>query len=122
MYPAMGHALGADLMERYEFDCEGDRLVGNLHLPQGDAHGVAILTGPLTSVKEQATGAWASALAERGFVALSFDHRHFGESAGRPRQLENPAAKIADIHAAATSLHSNRRFASTNLFTPLRRL
>ena len=53
----MGHAIGADLMERYEFDSEGDRLVGNLHLPQGDAHGVAILTGPLTSVKEQATGA-----------------------------------------------------------------
>jgi hypothetical protein len=52
MYRAMGHAIGANLMERYEFDCEGDRLVGNLHLPQGDAHGIAILTGPLTSVKE----------------------------------------------------------------------
>ena len=99
-------------MERYEFDSEGDRLVGNLHLPQGDALGVAILTGPLTSVKEQATGAWGSALAERGFAALSFDHRYFGESAGRPRQLENPAAKIADIQAATASLHSDRRFAS----------
>ena len=75
-------------MERYEFSCEGDRLVGNLHLPHGEAQGVAILTGPLTSVKEQATGAWASALARRGFVALSFDHRCYGESAGRPRQLD----------------------------------
>jgi uncharacterized protein len=103
-------------MERYEFDSEGDRLVGNLHLPRGEAHGVAILTGPLTSVKEQATGAWASALAERGFVALSFDHRYFGESAGRPRQLENPGAKIADVQAAATSLHSDQRFASTPMF------
>jgi uncharacterized protein len=103
-------------MERYEFDSEGDRLVGNLHLPQGDALGVAILTGPLTSVKEQATGAWGSALAERGFVALSFDHRYFGESAGRPRQLENPAAKIADIQAATASLHSDRRFASMPMF------
>jgi len=112
----MGHAIGADLMERYEFDSEGDRLVGNLHLPQGDAHGVAILTGPLTSVKEQATGAWSSALAERGFVALSFDHRYFGESAGRPRQLENPAAKIADIQAATASLHNDRRFASMPMF------
>ena len=93
-------------MERYEFDSDGDRLIGNLHLPQGDAYGVAILTGPLTSVKEQATGAWGSALAERGFVAFSFDHRYFGESAGRPRQFENPAAKIADIQAATTSLHS----------------
>ena len=112
----MGHAIGADLMERYEFDSEGDRLVGNLHLPQGDSLGVAILTGPLTSVKEQATGAWASALAERGFVALSFDHRYFGESAGRPRQLENPAAKIADIQAATASLHGDRRFASKPMF------
>ena len=111
-----GARNGSDLMERYEFDSEGDRLVGNLHLPQGDAHGVAILTGPLTSVKEQATGAWASALAERGFGALSFDHRYYGESAGRPRQLENPAAKIADIQAAAASLHSDRRFASTPMF------
>jgi len=116
MYLAMAHAIGADLMERYEFDCEADRLVGNLHLPQGDVHGVAILTGPLTSVKEQATGAWASALAERGFGALSFDHRYYGESAGRSRQLENPAAKIADIQAAAASLHSDRRFASTPMF------
>ena len=103
-------------MERYEFDSDGDRLIGNLHLPQGDAYGVAILTGPLTSVKEQATDAWGSALAERGFVAFSFDHRYFGESAGRPRQFENPAAKIADIQAATTSLHSDRRFASMPLF------
>jgi len=72
MYSTMGHAIGVDLMERYEFDCEGDRLVGNLHLPQGDAHGVAILTGPLTSVKEQATGAWASARARiRRFLVRS---------------------------------------------------
>ena len=42
----MAYAIGADLMERYEFDCEADRLVGNLHLPQGDVHGVAILTTP----------------------------------------------------------------------------
>ncbi len=104
------------MMEVYEFACEGDRLVGNLHLPQGDARGVAILTGPLTSVKEQATGAWGSALAKRGFVALAFDHRYFGESAGRPRQLENPAAKIADIRAAAASLHRDRRFAGTPMF------
>ena len=88
-------------MERYEFDSDGDRLIGNLHLPQGDAYGVAILTGPLTSVKEQATGAWGSALAERGFVAFSFDHRYFGESAGRPRQLENPAANASSRCTAA---------------------
>src|SRR5215510_2047296 len=112
----MGHAIGAAMTDVYEFACEGDRLVGNLHLPQGDAHGVAILTGPLTSVKEQATAAWGHALAERGFVALAFDHRYFGESAGRPRQFENPAAKIADIRAAAAALRRDRRFTRAPLF------
>jgi predicted protein tyrosine phosphatase len=44
------------------------------------------------------------------------DHRYYGESAGRPRQLENPAAKIADIQAAAASLHGDRRFTSMPMF------
>jgi uncharacterized protein len=45
-----------------------------------------VLTGPLTSVKEQAAGAYAAALAERGFLALAFDQHAFGESGGEPRQ------------------------------------
>jgi hypothetical protein len=57
-----------------------------------------------------------SGAAERGFVALSFDHRYYGERAGRPRQLENPTAKIADIHAAAASLNGDRRFANPSMF------
>ena len=53
MYSAMGHALGAGLMERYEFDCEGD--VGREpHLPQGDAHGVAILADRTPDQREGA--------------------------------------------------------------------
>jgi len=55
-------------------------------------------------VKEQATGAYAAALAERGFMALAFDHRTFGESGGEPRQFENPFAKVEDIRAAASAL------------------
>jgi len=58
----------------------------------------------LTSVKEQAAGAYAAALAERGFLALAFDHRTFGESGGDPRQFENPFAKIEDIKAATSAL------------------
>jgi fermentation-respiration switch protein FrsA (DUF1100 family) len=66
-----------------------------------------VLTGPLTSVKEQATGTYAAALAERGFLALAFDHRTFGESGGEPRQFENPFAKIEDIKAAASAVLSD---------------
>jgi uncharacterized protein len=67
----------------------------------------AVLTGPLTSVKEQAVGAYAAALSDRGFLALVFDHRTFGESGGEPRQFENPFAKVEDIKAAASALLSD---------------
>jgi fermentation-respiration switch protein FrsA (DUF1100 family) len=63
-----------------------------------------VTTGPLTSVKEQATGAYARALAKRGFAVLAFDHRTFGESDGQPRQFEHPEHKAADVTAAVTAL------------------
>ena len=84
-------------IEPFVFDSSGSRVVGQLHRPAGDASGAVVLTGPLTSVKEQATGAYARELAARGFAALAFDHRHFGESEGQPRQLENPLEKVEDI-------------------------
>ena len=90
--------------EHFEFTCDGDRLVGVLYLPEDAPRAALVTTGPLTSVKEQATGAYAKALARRGYAALAFDHRTFGESEGRPRQFENPAAKIADIRAAVAAL------------------
>jgi hypothetical protein len=92
--------------EIFEFSCQDDPLVGSLFLPDGVPHAVVVTTGPLTSVKEQASGAYAEALADRGFAALAFDHRYFGESGGVPRQFENPAAKIADIRAAVVALKS----------------
>src|SRR5215207_9176601 len=43
-------------------------------------------------------------MAERGYAALAFDYRYFGESDGQPRQFENPEANIEDIRNAATAL------------------
>src|SRR5688572_383497 len=88
----------------FEFRSGGELLHGNLFLPESEPQAALVLTGPLTSVKEQASGAHARALAERGFAALAFDHRYFGESGGQPRQFENPRAKIDDIRAAVAAV------------------
>ncbi|MCX4091688.1 alpha/beta hydrolase [Nocardia sp. alder85J] len=92
---------------RYTFTRDGDQLVGTLHLPAGTPIAAVVTTGPLTSVKEQASGVYAAALARRGFAALAFDHRSFGESGGTPRQLEDPLGKVADIRAAVTALRDD---------------
>jgi fermentation-respiration switch protein FrsA (DUF1100 family) len=74
---------------RYQFNLNGTTLIGILFAPShGRPRAYAVLTGPPTSVKEQAAGAYPAALAERGYLALAFDHRTFGESGGEPRQFE----------------------------------
>jgi fermentation-respiration switch protein FrsA (DUF1100 family) len=101
--------MPADAVQ-FTFTRDGDRLAGTLYRPAAPA-AVVVTTGPLTSVKEQATGAYAAALAARGFAALAFDHRTFGESEGTPRQLEDPLGKVADIGAAVSALQADERLA-----------
>jgi fermentation-respiration switch protein FrsA (DUF1100 family) len=82
-------------------------LAGDLYLPPGAREQPApaiVFTGPFTGVKEQVTGNYARRLAEAGFVALAFDHRNFGESAGTPRQHEDAAGKLADLRDAVSYL------------------
>ena len=52
---------------------------------------------PWSSVKEQTSGLYAQKLCEQGFVALAFDHRHYGENEGQPRCYEYPAGKVPSI-------------------------
>jgi uncharacterized protein len=102
---------------RFTFKSEDATLVGDLFLPDGSAPaGVVIAVGPLTSVKEQAAGTYAQAMAERGHAALAFDYRYFGESDGEPRQFENPEANIEDIRNAATALLADDRLTDLPLF------
>jgi fermentation-respiration switch protein FrsA (DUF1100 family) len=101
----------------FAFQSEGETLVGNLFLPERRrAVGAVVAVGPLTSVKEQAAGAYARAMAERGYAALAFDYRCFGESDGQPRQFENPGANMEDIRNAASALLADDRLADLPLF------
>jgi uncharacterized protein len=94
---------------QFMFESEGETLVGDLFLPEAKPAAAVVAVGPLTSVKEQAAGTYAQAMAERGYAALAFDYRYFGESGGRPRQFENPDANIEDIRNAATALLADDR-------------
>jgi hypothetical protein len=102
---------------RFVFQSGGEALVGNLYLPDGaEPAGVVVAVGPLTSVKEQAPGTYAQAMAERGYAALAFDYRYFGESGGQPRQFENPQANVEDIKNAVTALLADDRLSGLPVF------
>ncbi|WP_431971576.1 alpha/beta hydrolase [Nocardia sp. bgisy134] len=90
---------------KVEFDSDGVKLTGNLFLPVGrDRAPGVVVAGTWTSVKELMADRYAQRLAEQGYAALSFDFTGFGESQGEPRDVENPARKVRDIHHAVSFL------------------
>ena len=110
----MGSTLKSPALEpgvnRIEFPSSGTRVVGNVFCPEnleGDKEYPALVAaGPLASVKEQAPGIFAQALATRGYIALAFDYRRYGESEGEPRQYEDPASKTEDFQNAVSFLRT----------------
>ena len=103
-------------MDEVDFMIAGDRLVGHLHVPTGAGpHPAVVVAGPMTSVKEQVTGVYATALAERGIAALAFDHRGYGQSGGAPRQYEHAGRKVEDLGAALEFLSSRSDIDSERL-------
>ncbi len=95
-------------VKKVTFESNGETLVGNLYLPDEYIEGTklpgVVVTGAWTTVKEQMSATYAEKMADRGYAALAFDFRNWGESGGKERQLENPANKTADIIAAADYL------------------
>lgn len=70
-----GIELAADLYEPKNFDGTNAALA---------------VAGPFGAVKEQVSGRYAQAMAERGFVTLAFDPSFTGESGGQPRNHRVP--------------------------------
>ena len=56
------------------------------------------------TVKEQMAGTYAAELADRGYAALAFDFRGWGQSPDNIQFLEDPARKTEDINAAVNYL------------------
>ena len=91
------------------FTSDGITMAGHLRLPDRGRRPArpgpaVVLTGPLSGVKEQVTGAYAERLTAAGYVTLCFDHRNFGASGGAPRQHEDAAGKLHDLRDAVSFL------------------
>jgi fermentation-respiration switch protein FrsA (DUF1100 family) len=90
------------------FKSAGEKVAGTLYLPAGYQPGqrlpAVVVAGPFLNTKEMVPASYARALADRGFAALAFDFRYWGESGGEPRFYESAGAKVADLRAAVAHL------------------
>ncbi len=111
----------AAMQKPVTFESQGETLVGTLFLPDNYQEGQklpgVIVTGAWTTVKEQMSSTYAVELADRGYAALVFDFRGWGESQveGRPQYLESPRRKTEDINAAANYLVDRAEIDSTRV-------
>ena len=83
-------------------------IAGDLWVPadfdEQARHPALVLGTPGSSVKEQIGANYASRLADRGIIALTFDPSHQGQSGGKPRDLEDPAVRVEDLRSAVDFL------------------
>lgn len=84
----------------------GITLAADLYVPrehEGKLPAIAV-SGPFGAVKEQASGLYAQALAEQGFLTMAFDPSFTGESGGNPRYVASPDINTEDFSAAVDYL------------------
>lgn len=80
----------------------GVTLAADLYKPKGASHPLPAIAvcGPFGAVKEQCSGLYAQALAERGFLTIAFDPSFTGESGGCHRYVASPDINTEDFSAA----------------------
>lgn len=83
------------------FTSDGMECAAWLYLPDGDGpHPCVVMAHGFSAVREHRLDAYAERFAAAGMAVLVFDYRHFGASAGEPRQLLSIGRQLADWHAA----------------------
>ncbi|PAW92307.1 hypothetical protein CKK33_01880 [Mucilaginibacter sp. MD40] len=90
------------------FKNKGLNMAAELHFPESfsetEKYPGIVCIHPAGGVKEQTIGAYASRIADSGFIVLTFDASYQGESEGEPRYLEDPTARVEDARAGADFL------------------
>ena len=89
----------------------GITLAADMYVPkvaEGKLPAIAV-SGPFGAVKEQSSGLYAQAMAERGFLTIAFDPSFTGESGGEPRYMASPEINTEDFMAAVDFLSLNEK-------------
>ena len=84
----------------------GITLAADMYIPknaEGKLPAIAV-SGPFGACKEQSSGLYAQAMAERGFLTIAFDPSFTGESGGFPRAMHSPDIDVEDFQAAVDFL------------------
>lgn len=84
----------------------GITLAADMYIPknaEGKLPAIAV-SGPFGAVKEQSSGLYAQAMAERGFLTIAFDPSFTGESGGSPRYVASPDINTEDFSATVDFL------------------
>ena len=84
----------------------GITLAADMYIPKGikgKLPAIAV-SGPFGACKEQSSGLYAQAMAERGFLTVAFDPSFTGESGGFPRAVNSPDVNVEDFQAAVDFL------------------
>jgi pimeloyl-ACP methyl ester carboxylesterase len=85
------------------FSSAGQPCRGWLYLPAAAGpHPVIVMAHGFGAVKEMGLDRFAERFAQAGYACLVFDYRHFGSSAGEPRQLLHIERKLQDWASAIT--------------------
>ncbi|MGI8748940.1 MAG: alpha/beta hydrolase [Thermoleophilaceae bacterium] len=85
------------------FESDGEECAAWLYLPENDGpHPCVVMAHGFSAVREQRLDAYAERFAAAGLAVLVFDYRHFGSSAGEPRQLLDIARQLDDWRAAVS--------------------
>ena len=89
----------------------GITLAADMYVPKntdGELPAIAV-SGPFGAVKEQCSGLYAQAMAEREFLTIAFDPSFTGESGGEPRYMASPDINTEDFMAAVDFLSLNEK-------------